>query len=92
MSWRVELGRDAKKEFARLPSSVQKRVTRALLSLETDPFPTGCKKLKNRAMGGACASAIIESFTSQTKLRDRLSSASLRIDEMCIEGSDALRP
>lgn len=48
MSWRVELARDAKKELARLPSAVRKRVARVLLSLENDPFPAGCKKLKNR--------------------------------------------
>ncbi|PZR71919.1 MAG: type II toxin-antitoxin system mRNA interferase toxin, RelE/StbE family [Chthoniobacterales bacterium] len=39
------------KEFDRLPASVQKRVSRALLSLEADPFPIGCKKLKNRDGG-----------------------------------------
>jgi mRNA interferase RelE/StbE len=48
VSWRVDLTRDAKKELARLPSAVQKRVARLLLSLENDPFPAGCKKLKNR--------------------------------------------
>ena len=48
MNWRVERGRDAKKELARLPATVQKRVTRVLLSLEDEPFPAGCKKLKNR--------------------------------------------
>jgi len=48
VSWRVDVARDAKKEFARLPAPVQKRVARALLSLEASPFPAGCKKLKNR--------------------------------------------
>jgi mRNA interferase RelE/StbE len=48
VSWRVNLARDAKKELARLPAAVQKRVARVLLSLEEDPFPAGCKKLKNR--------------------------------------------
>ena len=48
MSWRVDLARDAKKELAHLPTSVQKRVARVLLSLEEEPFPAGCKKLKNR--------------------------------------------
>ncbi len=48
MNWRVELARDAKKELARLPGAVQKRIARVLLSLENDPFPVGCKKLKNR--------------------------------------------
>ena len=48
MSWQVELARDAKKELARLPVALQKRVARVLLSLEDEPFPRGCKKLKNR--------------------------------------------
>jgi mRNA interferase RelE/StbE len=48
VNWRVELGRDAKKELARLPATVQRRVARVLLSLEDEPFPAGCKKLKNR--------------------------------------------
>jgi len=48
VSWTVDLARDAKKEFARLPASVQRRVARLLLTLESDPFPSGCKKLKNR--------------------------------------------
>ena len=48
MSWRVDLGRGAKKELAGLPAAMQKRVARVLLSLEDEPFPAGCKKLKNR--------------------------------------------
>ena len=48
MNWRVELARDAKKELARLPAAVQRRIARVLLSLENDPFPAGAKKLKNR--------------------------------------------
>jgi mRNA interferase RelE/StbE len=48
VSWRVDVGRDAKKELAHLPTAVQKRVARALLSLEGEPFPANCKKLKNR--------------------------------------------
>jgi mRNA interferase RelE/StbE len=48
VSWRVEVGRGAKKELARLPVAMQKRVARALLALEDNPFPSGCKKLKNR--------------------------------------------
>ncbi len=39
MNWRVELARDAKKELARLPGAVQKRIARVLLSLEKQPFP-----------------------------------------------------
>ena len=48
MSWQVALARDAKKELNRLPTAVQKRVARVLLSLEDKPFPAGCKKLMNR--------------------------------------------
>lgn len=48
MSWRVDLARDAKKELASLPVAMQKRVARVLLSLEGEPFPAGCKKLKSR--------------------------------------------
>lgn len=48
MSWRVDLARDARKELARLPRAMQKRIARVLVSLENDPFPAGCKKLKNR--------------------------------------------
>jgi mRNA interferase RelE/StbE len=48
VSWRVDLARDAKKELARLPTALQKRVARAFLALEEEPFPAGCKKLKNR--------------------------------------------
>jgi mRNA interferase RelE/StbE len=48
VSWRVDLARDAKKELSRLPTAMQKRVVRVLLSLENEPFPAGCKKVKNR--------------------------------------------
>lgn len=48
MSWQIDLARGAKKELARLPMADQKRVARVLLSLENEPFPVRCKKLKNR--------------------------------------------
>jgi mRNA interferase RelE/StbE len=48
VSWRIEIGRDAKKELSRLPPKMQKRIASAILALETDPFPHGSKKLKNR--------------------------------------------
>lgn len=48
MIWRVEIARDAKKELACLPVHMQTRIARAILALEQDPFPHGCKKLKNR--------------------------------------------
>lgn len=48
MSWQVEIVRDARKELARLPTHMQTRIAKAILALETDPFPHNCKKLKNR--------------------------------------------
>jgi mRNA interferase RelE/StbE len=48
VSWRVEIARDAKKELARLPAPVQTRIAMALVALERDPFPRGCKKLRNQ--------------------------------------------
>ena len=48
MNWHVEITRDARKELSRLPTHMQTRIARAILSLESDPFPHGCKKLKNR--------------------------------------------
>jgi len=48
VNWRVEIARDAKKELARLPASFQTRIAKALLTLEDNPFPRGCKKLRNR--------------------------------------------
>ncbi len=48
MSWQIEISRDARKELARLPAQFQNRIAKAILALEQNPFPTGCKKLKNR--------------------------------------------
>lgn len=48
MNWRVDIARDARKELARLPATVQARIARAILALENEPFPHGRKKLKNR--------------------------------------------
>ena len=48
MNWHVVITRDARKELSRLPTQMQTRIARAILSLEGDPFPRGCKKLKNR--------------------------------------------
>lgn len=48
MSWRIDIARDAKKELAGLPVQTQTRIARAILALESDPFPRGGKKLKNR--------------------------------------------
>ena len=48
MNWQVEIVRDARKEFSRLPPHMQARIAKAILALENDPFPHSCKKLKNR--------------------------------------------
>jgi mRNA interferase RelE/StbE len=48
VSWQVEITRDAHKEFARLPPQMQVRVAKVIVCLESNPFPIGCKKLKNR--------------------------------------------
>jgi mRNA interferase RelE/StbE len=48
VSWRIEISRDARKEFERLPTQIQTRIAKAVLALEENPFPHGCKKLKNR--------------------------------------------
>jgi mRNA interferase RelE/StbE len=48
VSWQIEIARDARKELERLPAQIQIRISKAILSLEENPFPHGCKKLKNR--------------------------------------------
>jgi mRNA interferase RelE/StbE len=48
VSWQIEIARDARKELERLPTQIQIRVSKAILALEENPFPHGCKKLKNR--------------------------------------------
>ncbi len=46
--WNIEIARPARKELARLPGEIQTRISKAILALESDPFPLGCKKLRNR--------------------------------------------
>jgi mRNA interferase RelE/StbE len=48
VSWQIEISRDARKELARIPMHFQTRIAKAILALEENPFPHGCKKLKNR--------------------------------------------
>jgi mRNA interferase RelE/StbE len=48
VSWQIEIARDARKELERLPTQIQTRISKAILALEENPFPHGCKKLKNR--------------------------------------------
>lgn len=42
----IRINRSAEKEMDRLPAAVFKRVATALLSLEQDPRPRGCRKLR----------------------------------------------
>ncbi len=42
----VELKQSARKELERLPSGIIARIVAKLESLEVDPRPAGCKKLK----------------------------------------------
>ena len=48
MSWQIEISRDARKELADLQPQMQVRISKAILALENNPFPSGGKKLKNR--------------------------------------------
>jgi len=48
VSWQIEISRDARKELAGLQPQIQVRISKAVLALENNPFPAGCKKLKNR--------------------------------------------
>ncbi|NJM55645.1 MAG: hypothetical protein HC841_06810 [Verrucomicrobiae bacterium] len=48
MSWQIEITRDARKELAGLHPQAQLRISKAILALEENPFPAGCKKLRNR--------------------------------------------
>jgi mRNA interferase RelE/StbE len=48
VSWQIDIVRDARKELAGLHPQIQGRISKVILALENDPFPAGCKKLKNR--------------------------------------------
>ena len=48
MNWTVEIQRSAEKELAGIASQIQTRIARALVALESNPFPAGVKKLQNR--------------------------------------------
>jgi mRNA interferase RelE/StbE len=48
VSWQIDIARDARKELAGLHPPMQVRISKAILALEKNPFPSGCKKLKNR--------------------------------------------
>lgn len=44
--YKIQFSRSAEKEIAALPNAVLKRVANAIDKLESNPRPTGCKKLK----------------------------------------------
>jgi mRNA interferase RelE/StbE len=45
--WTVKVKHEAEKVLRRLPRDLAERVVRAMLALETDPRPHGCKRLKS---------------------------------------------
>jgi len=48
MNYTVILSRSARKQLERFSGEEEKRILNKLSELETNPRPTGCKKLKNR--------------------------------------------
>ena len=74
MNWQIDISRDARKELARLPVQFQTRIAKAILALEENPFPHGCKKLKNRD-GWASASVITACSILPMRRPGRLPSA-----------------
>ncbi len=44
----IKIKRSAEKSMVKLPNEVFERVATAILALETDPRPRGCKKLGGR--------------------------------------------
>ena len=49
MSHQVILPKSARKELDRLPEQIAGRILAALAGLETQPRPTGCKKLRGES-------------------------------------------
>ncbi len=45
MTYEIVVPNAVQKQFRRLPNSVKERLSRALLDLEENPFPTGVSKL-----------------------------------------------
>ncbi|MDP3772515.1 MAG: type II toxin-antitoxin system RelE/ParE family toxin [bacterium] len=52
MNWRSELSREAERQLARLPRDIQKRIGRAIDTLEVDPFQGDVISLKGRQWHG----------------------------------------
>jgi mRNA interferase RelE/StbE len=46
VSWRVELGRRAERELARLPDDLLQRIVTRIQGLSANPWPAGVKKLQ----------------------------------------------
>lgn len=46
MRYQVIIPKSVRKKLDRFPSSLADRILEALTSLETNPRPSGCKKLK----------------------------------------------
>jgi mRNA interferase RelE/StbE len=49
MSYRVILPKSAQKALDRLPDQISGRILTALAGLETQPRPSGCKKLRGES-------------------------------------------
>lgn len=45
--WTIVIGRQARKVIRRLPRDLLQRIDRAILALAKDPYPPGCRKLKD---------------------------------------------
>lgn len=52
MSWVCELTDDAEQDLRRLPKPIQKRVTRVLTRMESDPFQGNVKALQGEEWKG----------------------------------------
>lgn len=48
MTYRILILRRARKEFGALPEDVRARISGAILSLASEPRPSGCEKLASR--------------------------------------------
>ena len=48
MNYTVILSRSARKQLERFSGETEKRIVAKLSELESNPRPSGCKKLKNR--------------------------------------------
>ena len=49
--WTIVIDRQPQKEMRRLPSDLRQRIDRAILALTEDPWPAGCKSVKDAPRG-----------------------------------------